>query len=141
MRKLGSGCVFWLVALAVVASVVFLPVFGVVEDSVAARRAREEAGREQARAEREREERGRIQEEAQADMLRMYTEAGVNALVTDTRYAHPLEIIFDLVRSLALPAAFALIVGGVLLYRDRGAVALWLARPPATGEYKGVQDE
>jgi hypothetical protein len=114
-----SGCVFWIVAAIVialvVASPVVLPIVNSVEDNAAARRAKEQADRAQA-------ETARIQAEAQADVLRMYTEAGISAIETDRRHAHPLAWIAESLTSilivLSVLSALVLLTISIIWYQD-----------------------
>jgi hypothetical protein len=114
-----SGCMFWIVAalviLLAVASPVVLPIVNSVEDNAAARRAKEQAERAEAEA-------ARIQAEAQADVLRMYTEAGINAIETDRKHAHPLAWIAESLMSIliitSVLAALVLLTISVIWHQD-----------------------
>ncbi len=118
-----SGCVFWIALIVFI--FVCLPAFAsapivgpILEssaDNAAAKRAKEQAEADRAEA-------ARVQAEAAADSLRAYTDAGITAIETDRKHAHPLawleETLVEVLAILSIPLSLALLALAVVYYKD-----------------------
>ncbi len=91
-----NGCVFWVFfgvfVLIVVAGLPSIPIVTPMLETSADKAATEKA---QAQADVERAEAERIDAQSNADMVSAYTQAGVNAIETDRRAAHPVQGAFE----------------------------------------------
>lgn len=98
-----SGCIFWM--LVGLAAFVFLPglvSIPIVAPILEAGRDRAATEKAQAQAQADLAQAGVIESQAVADTLDAYTKAGVNAIETDRRAAHPTTWLVEIVIS-ALP--------------------------------------